>query len=204
MGLVVGNSLSISLSDLKSENELIEEFKSNSYPVDESNSRHVDIPVLFVRLFNEIRREIEAKRISFPIQTRFKAEGVKVYKKGAVGTGVDSNISGQILRILFDKYNNKSFVPRALELADSSNDFRIIETKVIGSSTEVLLRISFSKNDPEQYAKLLNKKFSAKKDFSSGILRLAYRNTIASVENNQVQVITRLPRASIDSFLKSE
>ena len=205
LGLVVGNSLSVSLSDLKSENELIEEFKSNSYLIDGSNSRHIDIPVLFVRLLSEIRHEVSSvKELRYRLPADFYVTGSSRVSSRSARYDVASNFSDQIFSSLFQNAVNKKFLPRLIDLSDQTGEYNRAAISINGDRADVVLNATFAKNDPEQYARLLNKKFSNRKNSVSGILRLAYRNTLATVENNQVLVITRLPRASIDSFINGE
>ena len=55
------------------------------------------------------------------------------------------------------------------------------------------------------FAEELQKVFLIKEKYSPTLsAQLIYANTTAVTENNQVFIVTRLPRASIDEFLKED
>jgi hypothetical protein len=76
------------------------------------------------------------------------------------------------------------------------------------SQKELEIAFSFTKETAQTafaYAENLNSKFKNKSDESSDLLiKKVYENTKAATENNQVFVVTRLPRASIDEFLTNK
>lgn len=73
------------------------------------------------------------------------------------------------------------------------------------SRKELEVKFNFTKETTHKafaYAENLNSKFKNKSDESSDLLiKKVYENTKAATENNQVFVVTRLPRASIDELL---
>ncbi len=73
------------------------------------------------------------------------------------------------------------------------------------SQKELEVRFNFTKETTQKsfsFADALNLKFKNKSDESSDLLiKKVYENTKAATENNQVFVVTRLPRASIEELI---
>ena len=80
--------------------------------------------------------------------------------------------------------------------------------EVQSTTGEFLLRLCFAKKSPEQarlVADAFNRFFVAQKVGLKHKAALSiYENTKAHTENNQIFVVTRLPRASIDALLAAE
>jgi hypothetical protein len=77
--------------------------------------------------------------------------------------------------------------------------------EVEANSNEFLLSFKFTKSNSETaklYAEALNKLFvSQKLEAKDSVKNSIYENTKATFENNQIFIVTRLPRASIDEHL---
>lgn len=184
--------------DNKPDNEEIESFTRD------------DFPALFAQLLREIKREAENGKISLPFQTNFYVDGE--YQKfefgggGAGGGGISSNVSDQNLSLLIQNAVNQKFQPKAFELSDydSVKSKRVI-VRIEANSTDLSLMVSLTKADAKQFAEFLNQEFSSRAVSVETILtRQIYENTTATasaIDNNQVFIVTRLPRGSLDALL---
>ncbi|MGC2238354.1 MAG: hypothetical protein WA584_19525 [Pyrinomonadaceae bacterium] len=94
------------------------------------------------------------------------------------------------------------------DLPKENSGCKEISLNLTFSQNELKIAFSFTKETTQTafaYAENLNSKFKNKSDESSDLLiKKVYENTNANSENNQVFVVTRLPRASIDEFLANK
>jgi hypothetical protein len=66
------------------------------------------------------------------------------------------------------------------------------------------LKISFTKSNAEQFADFLNREFSFYFSVENTLTKELYENAKVTSENNQVFIVTRLPRGSLDELLKQD
>lgn len=175
--------------DNKPDSEKIESFSND------------DFPALFAQFLNEIREEVESGKISLPLQTNFNVNG-QFTKSRSGGSSLGSNVSNQDLSIFIQNAVNQKSRPKAFDLADyDSQKTKNVKIRIEANGSDLSLKISFSKSNAEQFTEFLNREF-----FSSAVLvenaltKQIYENTLVTSENNQVFIITRLPRGSLDAL----
>jgi hypothetical protein len=169
-----------------------------------------DFPALFAQLLVEIKKEVEDGKISLPLQADFYVDG-EFHKSefseggGAGGGGIGSTVSNQNLSLLIQNAVNQKFQPKAFELADYDNQkSKIVKIRIEASDKDLSLKLSFGKSKAEQFAEFLNQDFSSSAALiKDALTKEIYENTKATSENNQVFIVTRLPRGSLDELLKN-
>ncbi len=182
--------------DNKSDNEEIEFFSKD------------DFPALFAQFLQAIKEKVESGKISLPIQTDFYADG-EFHKSvsndggGSGGGGIGSTVSNENLRLLTENAIDQKFRPKAFELADfDSKNSKNVKINFDANSADLSLKISFGKSNAEQFADFLNQEFSSSAELvKNKLTKEIYENTKVTSKNNQVFVITRLPRGSLDALL---
>ncbi len=195
--------------DIKNEIEFKDDLDNKPDKEESENLVNDDFPSLFAQLLNEIKAEVASGKISLPIGTNFNVSGTFTKFEsldrngGGGGGGLGSNISDQDLSIFIQRAIHEKFKLKVFELADfDGENSKKVEIEIKGDSTEWTLKISFGKVKAGQFAEFLNQEFSSRAASTKDTLsKQIYENTTVSSENNQVFVITRLPRASIDEFL---
>ena len=177
--------------DNKPDNEEIESFSKD------------DFPALFAQLLNEIREEVASGKIPLPLPTGFTVSSSFEKSEFGGGGGGGSSVSNQNLSVLIENAVNEKFRPKAFELADyDSQKIKSVKVRIEANRTDLSLKISFSKLNAEQFAEFLNREFSSSAvSEKDALTKQIYENTSANSENNQVFVITRLPRGSLDALL---
>jgi len=206
--LVGGSSLVLTHSaltknfDIQNEIEVKDDLDTNPDSEEIENFSKIDFPTLFAELLEEIKNAVEAKKISLLLQTDFYVGTNYSRSPNSGGGSISSNVSNQDLSLIIQNAINQKFQPKAFELADYDGDFKHVKTSVATNDTDLTLQISFSKSAAEQYAEFLNRDFSsAAVTAKDNLLKQVYENTKATTENNQVFIVTRLPRAAIDALL---
>jgi desulfoferrodoxin (superoxide reductase-like protein) len=184
--------------DFDIKNEIVFEDDLDKKPDD----GEINFPVILAQLVEQISFEIAIGKISHPIQTEFYVEiESKLFPKdGEISVG--SNLFNQNLsRIIQTTFSDKLH-PKALKLADYEENFKKSKIRIEADGKSLTLKVSFSKLNSEQFAKFLNDKFSNSVVFANTLLlKQIYESTKATSENNQVFIVTRLPRASLDALL---
>ena len=180
--------------DNKPDNEEIESFSK------------VDFPTLFAQFLNGVKEEFQNGKIALPIQTDFYVEGNFSKSQNSGGGGFGSNVSNQDLSLLIQNTINQNYKPKAFELADyDSEKSKVVKIKFEANNTDLSSKISFSKSKAEQFAEFLNQEFSSSAvSIENKLLKQIYENTEATSENNQVFIVTRLPRGSLDALLAKD
>ncbi|MDQ3179270.1 MAG: hypothetical protein M3Q33_02000 [Acidobacteriota bacterium] len=165
-----------------------------------------DFPLLFAQLLNEIKERVDSGKISLPLQTNFNVEGEFHKSEFSGGGGIGSNVSNQHLSLLIQNTVNQSYKPKAFELADYDNEkSKTVKIRLEANSTDFSLKVSFGKSKAKQFAEFLNQDFSSSAVLSENTLtKQIYENTNASSENNQVFIVTRLPRGSLSALLAKD
>ncbi len=176
--------------DNKPDNEEIEVFLKD------------DFPALFAQFLQEIKEEVKRGKISSPIQISFYADG-DFHLSESDGGYISSIGSNQSLSQLTRNAFNKKFLPKAFGLSDfDSKKSKNVKVKIKADSADSSLEISFGKSNAEQFAEFLNQEFSLNAALvKDKLTKEIYDYTKATSENNQVFVITRLPRGSLDALL---
>jgi len=184
--------------DNKPDNEEIEGFSKD------------DFPSLFAQLLKEIKEEVKSGKISLPLQTDFYVDG-EFHKSefigggSAGGGGISSTVSNQNLSLLIQNAVNQKFQPKALELADyDSGKSKKVLIKVQADSKDLSLIIVLTKTDAKQFAEFLDREFSSRAvSVGNTLTKQIYAHSSAGsvADNNQVIIVTRLPRGSLDELL---
>ena len=176
---------------------------------DGENSSRSDFPFLLIQLLNEIKREALSGKITLPLPNDFVVEGHFESFSGLGGGGaVGGALSDKRLEEILRNAISQSFQRKAFELADFGEDnTKSVRITLAADQTDLMLKVSFSKNKADKFADFLNQKFSSVKiSAKNKLAKQVYDNTSAetsgTAENNQVYIVTRLPRGSLDEFLK--
>lgn len=197
--LVGGTGCNLSHSALTKSFDLKNEIE---FKEDLDNNPDKDIPTLFAELLANIEENAKSGNIALPIQENFVADGTFTRSLNAGGGGLGHNISDQNLGLIIQNSINRKLKPKAFESIDFKGDTKTVGIVFSADSTNFSLKVSFDRDQPAQFAEFLNKKFSdSANSVSDQSLKQIYENTKVSSENNQVFIVTRLPRAAIDEAL---
>lgn len=179
--------------DNKPDNEEIENFSKD------------DFPALFAQLLKDIKDEVRNGKISFPLQTDFYVDGESHKSEFGGGGGAGTTVFNQNLNFLIQNAVNRKFKPKAIALADFDDQkSQVVKTRIEANGTDFSLKVSFTKSNAEQFAEFLNEEFSSSAvSVENNLTKQIYENTRATAENNQVFIVTRLPRGSLDQLLKN-
>lgn len=190
--------------DIQSEVEARDDLDNKPDNEEIENLINDDFAALFAQLLIEIKSNVGSGReIFLPLQTDFYVDATFTKSPNSGGGGLGSNIADQNLNLLIENAINQKFKPKAFELADfDSKKSKNIAVKVESNSNDFSLKTSFSKADADRFAEFLNQQFSLTAlSIKNNLIRQIYENTHATAENNQVFIITRLPRGSLDALL---
>ena len=176
---------------------------------DESESESFsakDFPVLFAQLLNEIRNEVESGKLSSHIQNNFVIESQFRLPGTYIGSSRWSSISDEKLERFLSLAINRKFVSKINKIADGNDGYNGYGKIQFVSDKDVLvLKFFFTKFNAELFAESLNQDFSSIADSVDDVLiKQIYLNSEATVENNQVFIVTRLPRGSLDALLPKD
>ena len=193
-------------SDIQEEIQVKDDLDNKSDDGEIEDFSNDDFPGLFAELLKEIKEEIKSGKISLPIQADFYVEGNFKASEFSGGGGTSSTVSNPVLNKLVQNVINQKFKTKAFELADYDNEkSKNANIRLEADGTDLLLKVSFSKSNAEQFAKFLNQEFSLSAVSDKNTLtKQIYENTTATSENNQVFIVTRLPRGSLDELLKQD
>lgn len=165
-----------------------------------------DFQNLFISLLKEIKKEAKNQRISLPLQSDFKYSYEVLNLDKEKSSSIESTVANQNLNILLQKILLQKVVPFASPFSDQyakHSRYSATTVDLNANTSEVILQISFSADNSENISSFLKQKYSAKKDdVNNLLLSELYKNTDVSYSFNQVFIVTRLPRGSIDSLLK--
>lgn len=197
--------------DIQSEIEVKDDLDNKPDNEEVENFSKDDFPALFARLLKDIKSEVRGGKISLPLQTDFYVDAeshksVFVSGGGVGGAGISSTVSNQNLNLLIQNAVNQKFQLKASELAaDYAHETpKVCKTRIEANSTDFSLKLSFTKSNAKRFAEFLNRDFSSRAvSLENTLTKQIYENTRATFENNEVFVVTRLPRGSLDELLKS-
>ncbi len=169
------------------------------------NSSAKDFPVLFIQLLNEIKTEAESGKYSalvqpeFDFETRFSISGLRGNYRG--GTDIlDSDFYRFVKKAVNEKFKSK--ISEISDFVDGKSKGWQIQIKV--DNSDLSFKASFTKSNAAWFVALLNREFgSLVLSAENTLTRQVYENTKATSENNQVFIVTRLPRGSLDELLKN-
>ncbi len=171
------------------------------------NISNEDFPILFAQLLNEIKESIERGEFAPQNQTNFRFEAHFNYSEMCNGSGFGSEPSADkyLAEIVSDAFSQK-FAPKASELADYPRiTAKDVKLNLQATDTDLSLKISFGKVNAGLFAESLNKDWSLSAiSINDALTKQIYENTKATSENNQVFIVTRLPRGSLDAFLANK
>lgn len=188
--------------DVQNEIEVKDDLDNTPDKEEIENFSKDDFPALFIRFLQEVREKVKSGQISLPLQTDFNVAGEFHKSRNSGGGGIGSNVSDQSLNFLIQNAINQKFKPEVFELSDYIEESKSGKIKFEANSADFSLKISFSKSNATQFAEFLNQNFSASSVLAeNNLTKQVYENTKATSENNQVFIITRLPRGSLDAFL---
>ncbi len=174
-------------------------------PDDEKLSAN-DFPLAFVEFLNEIKQAVKNGELTLPLPTEFGAARDFIIS-GIGGGAIAVNASDARLEKIIRDAVNKKFYSKALALADhKKNEFSVLRVNLLADDTDVMLSVSFDKNNAARFAKFLNHKFSADAILAKNkTVKQIYKNTEAAAvgiaADNYISIVTRLPRGSLDALL---
>lgn len=161
-----------------------------------------DIPTLFAELLDSIENNAESGRINLPIQKEFLVDGSFTRSLNGGGGGFGHNIADQNLSLIVQDSINRKLKPKVLESIDFKGETKTARIIFSADGANFNLKVSFNRDQPAQFAEFLKQKFSASVNaVSDQKLKQIYENTKVSSENDQVFIVTRLPRAALDDPL---
>ena len=163
-----------------------------------------DFPTLFAQFLNDIKESSKSGKIDLPLQTNFRFEANFFYGEildSGAGFGIDPSADKYLAEIVSNSFNQK-FEPKAHKLADYPRFLaKNIKLNLQATDADLSLKITFGKYKAEQFAEFLNKEFAVSAtSVKKALLKQVYENTKATSENNQVFIVIRLPRGSLDAF----
>ena len=163
-----------------------------------------EFPALFIQLLSEIKNEVETGKYSLPVQSDFVVDArydwsVPCSSKSIGLSFTDSDLFAFASKSFDEKFDSKiSKILNAEDGKSKSGNVRI-ET----NDTDFSLKVSFTKSNSAPFAALLNREFSLSALVAKNLLgKQLYENTKAVSENNQIFIVTRLPRGSLDALVK--
>lgn len=166
-----------------------------------------DFPALFVQFLNDIKESGKRGKIALPIQTNFSFEANFFYGEmdSGAGFGIDPSADKYLAEIVSNSFNQK-FEPKAYKLADYPRfSAKNIKLNLQATDADLSLKITFGKYKAEQFAEFLNKEFSVSSiSVKKALLKQVYENAKVTSENNQIFIVIRLPRGSLDAFLANK
>ena len=171
-----------------------------------------EFPAFVLEFLKEIRETAKSENSSASLIADFHCSGrSQIFRED--GTGSHSGINESYARLdrICQKFVDANFLPYSLESADFVDlqneghyiySHKTAQANIRLEKSGLSLKISFSKTNPAQFAEFLNSEFSSSaKTAQNKLLKRVYKNTEIFAENNQVFIITHLPRAAIDEFL---
>ena len=190
--------------DVQEEIEVRDDLDNKPDDEEIRNFQNGDFPAVFAQLLNEIKEEVKNGKISLPLQADFIIDAQYRASKMCSGTSIGSNISDQNLSDFVGNALNQKFESKIYEIADygSGKSEKSGKVRLEANSTDLTLKISFTKSNAEQFADFLNQGFSFYFSVENTLTKELYENAKVTSENNQVFIVIRLPRGSLDELLK--
>ena len=175
--------------------------KPNDSEVGDSSERN--FPALFIQLLSEIKNEVESGNFSAPVSPNFIINAQ--YSSGICSSGTigldfaDQDFGEAVAKIFSEKFDSKIF--KILDSNDGKS--KSAKVRIEANNSELSLNISFAKSNAAPFAAFLNREFSLSAlSAENFLITQLYENTKSTSENDQVFIVTRLPRGSLDELLK--
>jgi len=161
-----------------------------------------DFPALFAQFLSEIREKVKSGKISLPLQTDFNVTESFEKSEFGGGGGGGSSVSNRDLDNFIQSAINQKFLPKAFDLADAEGKSKSLKISLEANSADLSLKISFGKSNAKQFAEFLNREFTSSAiKVEDALTKQIYENTSVMSENNQVFIVIRLPRGTLDALL---
>lgn len=201
---VFAHAATNSLFDIRNEIEFKEDLDNKPENDETSNLTGEDFPELFAQLLKEIKSSVKNVNIQLPLRPNFYVEANYSFSGRDNTFFTHSDSSDEDFKNIVYKTFWLKLKPKVFELADSpTSRIRDIKISLQANNADLSLKISFNKSDAAQFAEFLNNKFSSTAiRVEDKLLKQIYDNTKVLSSSNQVFIVTRLPRGSIDSLLK--
>ncbi len=169
--------------------------------------KEIDIANALSVLLNDLQ-ELKAKSSDDENFYRQRERVINFDNSIEVKNSISSNdkSSDLIFEKFFDSIDNEQFRSLA-DFVKAEKRYKKISFEVYPTlESSIKLFVSFQKDNKENanyLADLLKVEFAHRANKAKQNLpRLVYQNTLVITENNQVFIVTRLPRAAIDSLIK--
>jgi hypothetical protein len=202
---VLANAATPRLFDIKTEIEFKDDLDTKPKNDEDETDEDHDFITLFSQLLKDVQLNVEKGEIPQPLQTNFKVETTFEKLEFTGGGGTGSNISEAKLNQLFQNALVSSFLPEASESADYVGKVKKGKIAFEANADSITLKVSFSKNKAQAFAEYLSQKYAESGVSQTDVLiKQLYENTQITSENDQVFIVTRLPRGSIDLLLAKD
>lgn len=193
------------------------EFKDDldTKPDGEIENQAEDFPRKFAELFAEIIRYSNERNLKTSFFETFQSQSFVEHfivfgNAGNRANGISESINP--FAQICDRFIYSDILPNALKIAGYKNlynsgthigEIKEVQAKVKADKSNLVFEVSFSRSKSDIFADYLKAKYiSLKKNAQETRLKKFYENTKINSENNQVFIVTRLPRAAIDSLIK--
>lgn len=195
--------------DIQTEIEFKEDL-DNKPDSEEAENAADDFPKLLFDFLAGIKNEADSGKIKTPISVNFGSSGyTKIFKAGSgQSSGYESN---DRIDDLCDQFIVQT-LRNSIKSADYTGLFnsgvqideaKQAQAKIQAGRSDLVFEVSFSKSKAEIFANYLKAKYiSLAKNTKETNLKKFYENTEIKAENDQVFIVTRLPRAGIDSLIQ--
>lgn len=175
---------------------------------DDEKSSEKDLPSLFIELLNELRQAVKDGKVALPLPAEFGAAGDFEIVASGIGSGgaVGANVTDRQLEEILRGAVGTRFYRKAAALGDFGKDgYKSVRIHLSADVDDLTLRVSFTKNKAERFAKVASREFSViAASVKHKTVKQVYENTEVIVQNNQVSIVTRLPRGSLDALFKQD
>lgn len=170
-----------------------------------------DFPKILFNFLGQIKGEANREKIQLPLPVSFGSSGyTRIYRNAGSGQGSGYESNNRI-DDLCDQFIVQT-LRNSIRIADYTGLFnrgvqvdeaKQAKAKIQVGKSDLNFEVSFSKSKAEIFADYLKVKYvSSAKATEEVSLKRFYENTKVSSENNQVFIVTRLPRAGIDALIK--
>ena len=196
---VFAHAATNSLFDIRNEIEFKDDLDNKPNNEESESLAENDFSHILAEFLYQLKGEIETNKISFPLPDNFQY-GQTFTFSGRHGTGSFFEPKTRLDHIFDDGI--KKFQQKAGYFAEYAP---LVKTSSVikCDKQDFLLKVSFSRTNAEQFADFLSQELSSSKiNTKDKLLKQVYENTKVTSENNQIFIVTRLPRGSIDSLLK--
>lgn len=163
-----------------------------------------DFPALFVQFLSELKNEVESGRYSAPVQSNFVIDARYNWSGVCSGTSIGLDFADSDLFAFASDLFNEKFDSKISKILNAENGkSKNGKIRIEANDNDFSLQVSLTKSNSAPFAALLNREFSLSAiSAENNLTKQLYENTKSTFENDQVFIVTRLPRGSLDEFLK--